>query len=69
VDNYSPKGQKEFLGKIIQPFENVQSEKDYIIIASNKYENDIKNQIEGYGFCKDKNFSLYSEMKECLFDE
>lgn len=69
VDNYPPKAQNEYLGRLIQPFENINLGKDYIIIASSRYENDIKNQIENYGFRKNKDYDLYSEIKEYLIGE
>lgn len=69
VDNHPPKGQKEFMGKIIQSIENLEPGSDYIIIASTKYENDIMLQVEGYGFQKKRDFDLYTELKDCLFDE
>ena len=69
VDNHPSKAQKEFMGKIIQSIENLEPGSDYIIIASTKYENDIMLQVEGYGFQKKRDFDLYTELKDCLFDE
>lgn len=64
VDNFIVDGQNEYMGKRVQSPEKLQAGMDYIIIASTKYENDIKMQIENMGFCEGRDFSTYSRIRE-----
>ena len=52
------------MGKKIQIPEKMQAGKDYIIIASTKYEDDMKIQMKKMGFCEDRDFSTYTKIQE-----
>ena len=51
--------------QVIEPSKvEIGKKKSIIIITTTKYEREVRNDLEKYGLCKDKDFLLYSELIE-----
>ena len=63
-DQYLEKGNKvEDDIQFIEPSKvEICKKKSIIIITTSKYEQEVRNVLEKYGLCKDKDFLLYSEL-------
>lgn len=64
LDNHIKSEQTEYMGKLVHPPGIIQAGTDYIIIASTKYENDMKMQMERLGLCEEQDFNMYTAIRD-----
>lgn len=64
MDNHPIDGQAEYMGRTVRRPERMQAGADYAVIASSKYENDMRKQMEGQGFCKGRDFGIFTEIRD-----
>lgn len=69
VDNYTALNKEKYMGKMLLSPEEIQAGESYVIIASSRYEGDMKMQLERQGLCKEKDFCLYTFLREKLLYE
>lgn len=64
IDNNLGEEQIEIEGKTVQLPETLEAGRDFVIISTARYKNDIKNQLLEQGFKENYDFCTYDDMKK-----